>query len=72
MTVVDELVEIYATKGRETFEGDRRVTQTSHGLQTAMIAEQEGQGLGRPPEGIGSQMVRKNRLLWWPRNVPVR
>ncbi|MCG8546263.1 MAG: HD domain-containing protein [Alphaproteobacteria bacterium] len=42
MTIVDELSEIYATKGRETFEGDRRVTQTSHGLQTAMIAEQEG------------------------------
>ena len=42
MTIIDELAEIYATKGLETFEGDRRTTQTSHGLQTAMIAEQEG------------------------------
>lgn len=42
MSIVDELTEIYATRGLETFEGDRLVTQTSHGLQTAMIAEQEG------------------------------
>ena len=42
MGIVDILSEIYATKGLETFEGDRRVTQTSHGLQTAMIAEAEG------------------------------
>lgn len=42
MSIVDELAEIFATKGFETFEGDRTVTQTSHGLQTAMIAEQEG------------------------------
>lgn len=42
MTIVEKLAEIYATKGLETFEGDRLVTQTSHGLQTAMIAEREG------------------------------
>ncbi len=42
MSIVDELVELYATKGFETFEGDRITTQTSHGLQTAMIAEREG------------------------------
>ena len=42
MTIVDELAEIYATKGFEVYEGDRLTTQTSHGLQTAMIAEQEG------------------------------
>ena len=29
-------------RGLETFEGDRRLTQTAHGLQTAMIAEAEG------------------------------
>jgi predicted HD phosphohydrolase len=42
MDIVETLSEIYATKGLTTFEGDRRVTQTSHGLQTAMIAEAEG------------------------------
>jgi phosphonate degradation associated HDIG domain protein len=42
MDIVQTLCEIYATKGFETFEGDRRVSQTSHGLQTAMIAEAEG------------------------------
>jgi phosphonate degradation associated HDIG domain protein len=42
MTIVDTLREIYATRGLETFEGDRRVTQTSHALQTAIIAEAEG------------------------------
>lgn len=42
MSFVDELIEIYATRGFETFEGDRITTQTSHGLQTAMIAEEEG------------------------------
>jgi phosphonate degradation associated HDIG domain protein len=42
MSFVDEVVEIYATKGLETFEGDCITTQTSHGLQTAMIAEEEG------------------------------
>ena len=42
MGIIDTLCEIYETKGYETFEGDRLVTQTSHGLQTAMIAELEG------------------------------
>jgi predicted HD phosphohydrolase len=42
MGIVETLCEIYATKGFDTFEGDRRVSQTSHGLQTAMIAEAEG------------------------------
>ena len=42
MSVIDELEEIYATKGLETFEGDLIITHTSHGLQTAMIAEKEG------------------------------
>jgi gamma-butyrobetaine dioxygenase len=44
MDIIETLREIYATKGYETFEGDRRVTQTSHALQTAMIAEAEGAG----------------------------
>lgn len=42
MSIIETLCDIYATKGLETFEGDRRVTQTSHGLQAAMIAEAEG------------------------------
>lgn len=42
MGIVETLSEIYATKGFETFEGDRRLTQTAHGLQTATIAEAEG------------------------------
>ncbi len=42
MDIIETLREIYATKGYETFEGDRRVTQTSHALQSAMIAEAEG------------------------------
>ena len=42
MDIVETLREIYATRGYETFEGDRRVTQTSHGLQTALLAEAEG------------------------------
>lgn len=42
MTIVDELIEIYATRGLETFEGDRITSQTAHGLQAAMIAEAEG------------------------------
>ena len=42
MTIVDDLAEIYATKGLEIFEGDRLLTQTAHGLQTAAIAEAEG------------------------------
>jgi len=42
MRIADTLAEIFATKGLETFEGDRRVSQTSHGLQTAMLAEAEG------------------------------
>jgi phosphonate degradation associated HDIG domain protein len=41
MDIIETLREIYATRGYETYEGDRRVTQTSHGLQTAMIAEAE-------------------------------
>ena len=42
MSFIEELVEIYATRGFETFEGDRTTTQTSHALQTAAIAEAEG------------------------------
>ena len=42
MDIIETLREIYATRGYETFEGDRRVTQTSHALQSAMIAEAEG------------------------------
>lgn len=42
MTAIETLREIYATRGFETFEGDRRVTQTSHALQTATIAEADG------------------------------
>jgi phosphonate degradation associated HDIG domain protein len=42
MPFVEELEKIYATRGFETFEGDRITTQTSHGLQTATIAEAEG------------------------------
>ncbi len=42
MSIVDELVEFFATKGIETFEGDRITTQTSHGLRAANIAEAEG------------------------------
>lgn len=42
MTIVDDLVDLYATRGFETFEGDRITTQTSHGLQTASLAEAEG------------------------------
>jgi phosphonate degradation associated HDIG domain protein len=42
MRIADTLAEIFATRGLETFEGDRRVSQTSHGLQTAMLAEAEG------------------------------
>ncbi|MDH3704133.1 MAG: HD domain-containing protein [Alphaproteobacteria bacterium] len=42
MKPTETLAEIYATTGVEVFEGDRTVTQTSHALQTAMIAEAEG------------------------------
>ena len=42
MSIVDELVEIYVSKGLETFEGDRITSQTAHGLQAATIAEAEG------------------------------
>jgi gamma-butyrobetaine dioxygenase len=42
MDIIERLRALYATQGYETFEGDRRVTQTSHALQTAMIAEAEG------------------------------
>ena len=42
MDPIDTLAEIFATTGFEVFEGDRTVTQTSHALQTAMIAEAEG------------------------------
>jgi phosphonate degradation associated HDIG domain protein len=42
MDIIETLREIYTTRGYETFEGDRRVTQTSHALQTAMLAEAEG------------------------------
>ena len=41
MDFIEKLRDIYATRGLETFEGDRRVTQTSHALQTAAIAEEE-------------------------------
>lgn len=42
MSIVDELVEIFAGRGMEVFEVDRITTHTSHGLQTATIAEKEG------------------------------
>lgn len=42
MSFIEELRKIYATRGLETYEGDRLVTQTSHALQTAAIAEAEG------------------------------
>jgi predicted HD phosphohydrolase len=42
MKIIDELIELYATKGFLVFEGDRITTQTSHGLQTAMLAEEDG------------------------------
>ncbi len=42
MDPIANLAEIYATTGFEVFEGDRTVTQTSHALQTAMIAEGDG------------------------------
>lgn len=42
MAAIKTLQDIYASRGLETFEGDRRVTQTSHALQTAMIAEADG------------------------------
>lgn len=42
MSIVDELTEIYGTRGFEVFEGDCVTSQTAHGLQSAMIAEQEG------------------------------
>lgn len=41
MSFIEELKRIYATRGFETFEGDQLVTQTSHSLQTAAIAESE-------------------------------
>ena len=42
MDIVEELRNIYATKGLETFEGDRICSQTAHGLQTAQNAENHG------------------------------
>ncbi len=42
MDAIEKLADIYTTTGLEVFEGDRTVTQTSHALQTAMIAEAEG------------------------------
>lgn len=42
MSIVDELIEIYAIRGLETFEGDRIANQTVHALQAATIAEEEG------------------------------
>ena len=41
-SAIDTLTEIYATKGYEVFELDRIVSHTSHGLQAAKIAEEEG------------------------------
>lgn len=52
MGIVQTLSDIYATKGLATFEGDRRLTQTSHGLQTAMIAEAEGADAGMIVAGL--------------------
>jgi len=42
MDIVEELRNIYATKGLTTFEGDRICSQTAHGLQTARNAENDG------------------------------
>ncbi len=42
MDIVEELANIYATKGLATFEGDRIYTQTARGLQTAQNAENDG------------------------------
>ena len=42
MDIVEELANIYATKGLATFEGDRICTQTARGLQTAQNAENDG------------------------------
>lgn len=42
MAIADDLAELYATKGLETFEGDRVLTQTAHALQAATLAERAG------------------------------
>ena len=42
MDPIEKLGEIYGTTGHEIFEGDRTVSQTSHALQTAMVAEAAG------------------------------
>ena len=42
MDIVEELRKIYATRGLETFEGDRSCTQSAHGLQTAQNARIAG------------------------------
>lgn len=44
MSFIEELIGIYAKKGVVSFEGDRLLTQTSHAIQTATIAESEGAG----------------------------
>jgi len=67
MDIIGTLQDIYATRGVETFEGDRRVTQTSHALQTAMIAEAEGAApcmvAAALLHDIGRIINRKDRAL---------